>query len=410
MIRPRLFAPSIGERQLLHAAFRSDSDAAIAWRRWCASNDLERLEQSEYRLLPLVARRRAVVTADDPELGRLRGIHRRVWLDSTLRLRAAAPLLHALARRGIRAVLLKGAALGTHAYEDLGSRPMADVDALVSEDRFADAVAAARELGFVPLAPGDPVRRLRAVNAVALARTDDPHAHIDLHARPFDLLVPRSCERELIARARPITVADAPAFVPDPADHLLIIANHGLRPSTVGPVRWASDAATLVRRHGASIDWPRLLADAGRFRLAWTLLQVLRFVRDELEAPVPDEVLSRLESTPLSWTERLERPRRLRTHTVGADAASLLSPWFRLGVRGRDSLRFAPRVATLTPVRAAWFAWKHLVLRPREALRNSRRNNDARTVAHPMSKADPDPAPPSAPIAASGAHAHPHAK
>lgn len=371
MTSPRSHLPTEGEALLLRAAFGGADEARRAWLRWRGTRDLDRIEQSEFRLLPLVARCGLAIPADDPLLGRMLGIHRRAWLDGQLRLRAAAPLIRSFAERGIRTVLMKGAALGLDAYPDPGSRPMADVDLLVPEERLVEAMDAARRHGFDPLVPGSPRRSLRRTHAIALGRTADPQALIDLHGRPLSLLVPRSFERELLDRARPIDAAGAPAFVPDPADHLLIVADHGVRPNTVGPTRWAADAAMLIRRHGESIDWTRLLHDARRCRLVWTLGQVLRFVRAELGAAVPDGVLARLDEAPISWTERLERPRRLRTHAAAGDAASLLAPWLRLGVRGADAWRFVPSVALLTPVRAAWFAWKHAVLRPQRSLRAS---------------------------------------
>lgn len=59
----------------------------------------------------------------------------------------------ALARRGVRAVLLKGAYLARTAYGDPGVRGMGDMDFLVEPAALAEAGAALREAGFVPLGP-----------------------------------------------------------------------------------------------------------------------------------------------------------------------------------------------------------------------------------------------------------------
>jgi hypothetical protein len=364
MTSQRSFVPTEGERLLLVAVFGEGARAVEAWQRWRQLRDLDRLDQSEFRLLPLLVRHSHAICSGDPLAGRLRGIHRRVWLDSQLRLRATAPVLRALESRGVPALLIKGAGLGVQAYRDLGSRPMADVDVLVPERDMPAAVAAARELGFRDCRSSDPAEHLLQKHAVALLRADDPHAHIDLHCRPMYLLTPPAFDRGIVERAGPIEAAGARARVPSPGDHLLIIACHGLRPNAVGPVRWAADAAMLIRSCAESIDWDRLLADARRCRLDWTLGEALRFVAQELDTAVPAWVLSRLARTRLSWTERLERPRRLRAHVLGADVAGLVAPWLRLRVRGSDAVRFIPLLALLTPLRAVWFAWKHAVLRP----------------------------------------------
>ncbi len=392
----RSFVPAPHERLLLRAALLDGADASDAWRRWCDTRTLDGVEQAEYRLLPLVARRAHLVRAEDPLAMRLRGIHRRAWLESQLRRKRAAPLLRDLDRLGIPVLAIKGAALALQCYDDPGCRPISDLDLLVPEARFPEAHRALASAGLRPWLAARPEALRRRTHGVGFTHPDDPLLAIDLHARPLDVLTPRGFDRRLFERAEAIDLGGAPARAPDPGDHLLLVAAHGLRPCSVGPARWVADLTLLVRRRGASIDWDRLLHEARRCRLEWTLGTALRLAHEAFGAAVPAPVLARCPAAPPSWTERLERPRRLRVHDPAADAASLVSPWMRLGVRGRDGFRFAPGVAVESVARAGWFAWKHLWLLPR-------RNRRAPTMRH---------APPTddRPIAPSAAHAHANAE
>src|SRR5215510_16159334 len=96
--------------------------------RWCALReeiDLDTFfDGRALNFLPLVYRALVDEGSRDPDLPRLRGVHRKAWYDNQLRFRSIAPALHALAGDGVDALVLKGTAFAIAFYPDMGLRPM----------------------------------------------------------------------------------------------------------------------------------------------------------------------------------------------------------------------------------------------------------------------------------------------
>src|SRR5262245_43289127 len=105
--------------------------------------DLDHLDAGSIRLLPLLYRTlERTGGGHDALLGKLKGVYRHAWYGNQLRLRDTAVVLGELQRRGVDAMLLKGAALTLVHYRDHGLRPMEDVDLLVREAQCQSAIAA----------------------------------------------------------------------------------------------------------------------------------------------------------------------------------------------------------------------------------------------------------------------------
>ncbi len=125
------FWPGPRHRLLLHAALDEAEAAMKAWRRWRELVEFDDLDEPENRLLPLVYRNLGTQLADDPVVGRMRGVYRLTWTRNQLLASAGAEAVRELAAQGVPTLLLKGAALSLLNYRDMGVRPMADVDVLV---------------------------------------------------------------------------------------------------------------------------------------------------------------------------------------------------------------------------------------------------------------------------------------
>ncbi len=93
--------PSGLDQQLLRVALLDDDRAAAAWHELRPQLDLDTIDWDQHRLMPLVERGLRRSGVDDPDLGRLRGIHRQSWSRNQLLLRRTAPALARLEAEGI---------------------------------------------------------------------------------------------------------------------------------------------------------------------------------------------------------------------------------------------------------------------------------------------------------------------
>src|SRR3954454_17312957 len=93
---------------------------------------------------------------------------------------ATDEVLDAMARAGVRALLLKGAAIATRLYEDPVLRPAGDIDLLVAPSQAGAAAQVLERLGF-----RDPLSRARThertAYAVSFHREGALPACVDLH-------------------------------------------------------------------------------------------------------------------------------------------------------------------------------------------------------------------------------------
>jgi hypothetical protein len=86
---------------------------------------------------------------------------------------------------------------------------------------------------------------------------------------------------------------------------LLQACVHGARWEHPRSLRWAADAMLLLSRQHGTIDWNRLVSTAVALGVVPPLREALGFLRDTLDAPVPEETLQRLSAAPVGLVERL---------------------------------------------------------------------------------------------------------
>ncbi len=185
--------------------------------------------------------------------------------------------LSALDRAAIPAVVLRGVALAHTAYERPGLRHCHDLDLLVRADDLGRAREALAAYGDCVLVQDRLAHRSKlpiALHTQITAARDG--------AAGVDAVWSRSGATEL---------AGAPALTLDPMDELLALCAH----SSACPRRssqWALDAMMLVR--AAPLDWEAAIARGPELRSSAPAALMLRWLKDELRAPVPDDVISGL--------------------------------------------------------------------------------------------------------------------
>lgn len=292
-------APSADEAALLRAALLRAPIPGKLLR-----HDPPTLDPGVARLLPLLHAHPDLGAA--PALGqrvaeeRRRGAHRYFSLKTELRA-VAAPLASA----GIETLLLKGFPLATLYYDDVGQRPMSDLDVCVRPERLADAVALLLAGGYRRYDPEAPDREPPAESALgftphATSFTNDAGVELDLHHHVLMCAGWPGADDGFWTDAQPFHLADRSVLTLDPADHLLHVCLHGVVRNPVSPVRWVVDAARLIERAPGGLDWQRLEARARAFDCRGPLLAALRYLKEEHGCPIPPAALEGLAKVPFS--------------------------------------------------------------------------------------------------------------
>lgn len=232
-------------------------------------------------------------------------------LNDLVRRMVLKEVLGCLAERRIPAMPLKGALLAAWVYEDPADRRVGDVDLLVPEERFRDAMTALSAAGYFPDAPTQTRERV--------FRTADVPMTVDLHRALFPKGRFRLSTRDLFARGRnDADLFGAPVVLPDPYDLYAHLVGHAACDHQV-PVdgRTPEDLERLARRF--SLDARRCAAHLEATGLA----RAARFVLGSLD-PAGDfatRVLGELRSDPLGATlARLQRALNLRLHVESIPA------------------------------------------------------------------------------------------
>ena len=349
-------------RDLLDAGLLDLPQAASAWQRLADRGGPETVAGAHH-LLPLAEwnlRRLGALP------GRERGIGavERSWLDCEQRCEAAAGLLAGLRLAGVRCLVIKGLALAHLAYPHRALRPMNDVDVLVGDEALPAALTHLERAGWQPVPSRSP-ELARPRHAVTLR--SGRGFELDLHRYALADCCDPGVDDGLWQRAVPLEVAGEQALTLSPADHLLVVAAHGLRWGPEPPAHWVADAVLLLRRLGTLVRWEVLLEESRRRRMGAPAFTALRFLRREYAAPVPDEVVRALARDGRLSPTRLELAARSRPPAL---LPGLYLHWCDLR-RLRPELPAARR-AMLFPgyLRHLW-SLERVGQVPREALRKS---------------------------------------
>jgi hypothetical protein len=226
------------------------------------------------------------------------------------------PVLRALGAAGVRAMLLKGAALARFTYEDPALRPFTDLDLLVRADDVAAAGQAMRAAGYAAAGPEHPTGTYEhCYFAPSWQRLP-----VDIHwryAEPFHAI--ELDYVDLFARASLVRIGHEAALLPSPEDLLVALSVHVVREvwESKPMLRYLCDVAETIRRQ--RVDWDRLVACARASRhLRAPLRLTLRAAEALLGADVPAPVLEAIRprrGSPVDrlvqrrvWTTVLRRP------------------------------------------------------------------------------------------------------
>ena len=284
--------PDADELLLLRAALLPPPASEVAWRALRPRFALDDIRAEPYRLVPLLHQNLVRCGVEDPDLGRMRGIRRRTWVENTLRLRGLAGSLECLRAAGIETLVLKGAALAVSTYDDIGLRPMGDVDVMVPVEQRDAAFDALAAVGWPEPVASD--RRFFPYrHGYELLRPEG--ASLDLHWQLGQNLVlrddPARSTDAFWAAAEPTCIAGVSTRVLCPADALLHVVTHGFNWMSDAHLHWAADAWTIVGAAGDSLDWDRFVRESSRRGALLTARAALEYLGTRLDpVGIPQEV------------------------------------------------------------------------------------------------------------------------
>ena len=318
--------PTQEQELLLRAALREGKEALEAWNQWHKTVGIDRLDLNSQRLLPLIYRNLRPQDTEVPSFGRLEGTYRYTWYKNQILLQGAAACLRALHEAGVGTLVLKGAALISCYYKDVGSRFMNDFDILVRAEQASVAVRVLRDEGWQSNFPGGWQPKLPPeqlfLTRYSIPFKDPAQRECDLHVRVLPECIQAGGDAYFWDAAVPANIGGVTTRTLSPADHLLHVCVHGISwvsPDTAPPLDWIYDAVIIVTAANASrdgMDWQRLVTQARKLGLTLPLQDTLRYLQDRWDVGIPSTVLHNLQEAPVSRVELLEYVVRTRPRTT----------------------------------------------------------------------------------------------
>jgi len=296
--------PTPEQTLLLKAALLKGDGSLRAWEAWKAKIDIDTLEESSRRLLPLLYHNLVAQGVEDPLMGKFKGIYRYVLSINMMMFHRAAPVLKDFHGQGIDTLLLKGAAMIILNYKSHGLRTLSDVDILVRKDKVTAAVACLEKRGWKREYPFPLETILRFRHSCGF--NGGKGEQIDLHWNILPECRWPDADDVFWSRSIPIKLVDEPTRTLTPTDHLFHACVYGLKWNRLPPCRWVADSMTLLDTQAADIEWDILLEHARARELTIQLREALGYLKKTFEAPIPDGLLEHLRQVPLSRMERFE--------------------------------------------------------------------------------------------------------
>jgi hypothetical protein len=266
-------------------------------------------------------------------------------------------LLKQFAAQGVRVVPFKGPTLAAYAYGNLALRQFVDLDLLLAPADLPRARKILTQQGYrcgVRLAPAEQEAYLASIGQMPFVK-DDRTFLAELHARiaPRDFYFPLTLER-LRPRLQPCWLNGKEVTALSGEDLLLVLCAHGAKHLWMA-LGWICDVAELLRVHRV-MNWSAVLEESRFLRCERILFLGLLLAQELLEAPVPDELVSRARLDPAIQALKAQVYRQtFRAQDSGPWGVRNALFHLRARERLRDGLRYALSLA-FTPTVADWTA------------------------------------------------------
>ena len=198
-------------------------------------------------------------------------------------------LLRRLQEQDIPVIALKGVYLAEAVYEKIGLRAMRDIDLLVKKDDLPRVDGILLAMGCVP---EDNIRVVTEDNLHFRYRFPGNALMLEIHWSIIDAIFPFQIDlEELWRRARPVTLAQAPAWTFDPEDLLLHLCLHTAKHANEMNIKMLCDINEVVRRFGMELNWQEIDARTRQWNAVRAVYLILQLAQELLDVPVPADWL-----------------------------------------------------------------------------------------------------------------------
>jgi hypothetical protein len=265
-----------------------------------SSRSIERLVLSATSLSPLVYARLREKGAEAPRAmwDRLRMAYALESSRAQEVRRASGRALQVLEEAGVTPIPLRGVVLAELCYPDPALRHCHDLDLLVDPERLPTATSALTRAGFARSQSSD------ASRSRAAQFTDPSGFPITLHRELFQIPHYAVSHEALQKRTTAGLFLGVPVRLLSLSDMLIHVCGHAsCSPGRIN-LRWVVDAWYLTQRL-TDLDWMSFPEQVKGVRLVLPIAVMLRYLRDELAAPIPPLVVETLESE-VENTRRLD--------------------------------------------------------------------------------------------------------
>jgi hypothetical protein len=279
---------------LVKAALAPPDGAQAAWTEWRRDYALDETPWNEVRLLGAVARRIDWLEPNADILPRIRGIQRFLYTQSQICLLGAVDSLRSLSSAGIPMLFMKGAARVVSNDRNARERLVRDIDLLVPISRMDQAHDLLATGGWE--LRGAWQRRWRSIDRIASHHAwsmSKGKSEIDLHHFSNNINRLVGDDEGLWSRASALKWRGMSVHVPSATDNLIIAIIHGLRWSSECNADWIIDGFAALST--GDVDWPLMLEEVEKRRVAAILHAGLWYMHMALAAPVPSHVFEVLQ-------------------------------------------------------------------------------------------------------------------
>jgi hypothetical protein len=279
----------------------------------------------------------------------LRSTYYQTLAQNTLMYQELGRILKALDEAGIPVIVLKGAALAATVYEDIGLRPMGDLDLLVRREQIHRIEPVFERLGYGKQSTPKISTRLNRLTGYDVRYLNKfrqdmiVEVHWNLIAGDVDWRSPslewfwqqvgdKSKELRLpkMARISKGKIFYRGAQLLHLSAHLML--KHGGRETRL---LWLFDIHSLFSSSETLFGWDEIIAAANKFRWAPALYNTFLLLKELFNTSIPQNVLDELSNVRSIQSDRLIKAKSfpLRTRTI-RDLNKLYSlTWFpRLGL------------------------------------------------------------------------------
>lgn len=267
-------------------------------------------------------------------------------------------VLIVLSKNKIAVVLLKGADLANSIYPSHALRPMSDLDILVMEKDFNNALELINDLGYHEYLPEVLPNFNRAISHHAHLKKESAIGIVlELHW----ILVATPAFRHAVSmewfweNIRPIQEWNDSdpldrVYGLNPTANLMYLSAHQMiqHGGENASLRWMLDLHRLIIKQGKEINWQMLAAQAGEFGWSSALQAALQSVEDIFGTPLPVGVCDQL-SVNTNETSALVRSKSVisPTHTI--------AEWKKMrSLRWGGRLRFIAAMVFPSPAYMRW--------------------------------------------------------